>query len=377
MISSRSSAPRHASTVMMCRPDLHLHAVLDGVLGERDQHQRRAVRAQQFRRRLHREVQPRHARGHQCQVGANGLELRADGGLGAAVAAQARDGGTQVVHQSIDHLAGARGVGGDGAAHAGQRVEQEVRLHLRGQHRQPQFRFAARGLRLRQCLFTGQRCQGAALAAPADDGKAARHPEREGGAHRQVGRVAGVRRRIGTRTPRHRAGCLVERAHRDADLQPDLAPLAALVDVADALGDPLLERLGAQPLQRDRGHDDQHHGRQQCRALARGRPALAPHPHPHPRADQQRRHHLQGDPQHTGPRPALVRSERSAAADEQQRQADGHAPGPRARARPGRAEDRPALVTREPALRPARQLRWQGSVECGRRVAHVLHGWQA
>ena len=160
------------------RADLHLDAMLDGVLGQRDQHQRRAVRRQQLRRRLHAELQPRHARGHQ----ARGRRARSrtappTRGLRRAVAAQPRDRGAQVVDQAVDHLAGARRVGGDGAAHAGQRVEQEVRLHLRRQHRQPQLGFAPLRLRLGQRTFLRQRRQAAAFAAPAQQPEAAGQQE--------------------------------------------------------------------------------------------------------------------------------------------------------------------------------------------------------
>jgi len=83
------------------RAHLHLDAMLDRVFGQRDQHRRRAARGQQIRGRGDTERQPRHACGHQRQVGAHVVELRGHGRLGAAVAAQARDRGAQVVHQPV------------------------------------------------------------------------------------------------------------------------------------------------------------------------------------------------------------------------------------------------------------------------------------
>jgi hypothetical protein len=363
---------------------LGFHAMLDGVLGQRDQHQRRAVRRQQFGRRLHLELQAWHAGGHQAQVGTHLFELLAQGGVGGAVDAQPRDAGAQVGHQAVDHLAGAQRVGGDGAAHAGQGVEQEVRLDLRGQHAQAQFGFTALGLGPGQGLFTGQRAQALAFAPPGPQAHAAGQQEGSQaahgcvhGLHQGVVAGAGALRGCAGRGSQGRGGSrwgAVQAADVDADGQRHRRAPALGVELAQLGGHPLLHGFGSQPVKtHHQGHRGGHRSTQ-ASELAPGRPALAAHRPGQPGAQQQGHGQFQQQLGQAGPGTVGRRNCPHADRQQHQQQAQPQAPAAQPATLPGSAVDRPAPVAAQPALAAAGQGFGQGLVQrlgrwCSNRVS--------
>ncbi len=109
------------------------------VLDQRKQQQWRKRQLAEFRGQLDGHGKSRtQAQGHDIEVAPTQLELiRQRGGRRGPLVAHARQGRAQVLCQRLHELLRAPRVGLDFGADRGERVEQEVRLDLRLQHRQP------------------------------------------------------------------------------------------------------------------------------------------------------------------------------------------------------------------------------------------------